>query len=77
MTLQDFCSEETLLGILKINKTALYCLRKKGLPYITLNSKQRLYSIPSLCEWFLSKEIREGARGSGGPDQEVAPSDQD
>jgi len=55
VTLQDFIGEENLLGALKLKRSQLDRLRHQGLPFIALGLT-RVYSVPSLCEFFMSRE---------------------
>ena len=44
--------EDELLEFLKISKAALYRLRiKKGLPYVSLTRKDRVYPAEQFMEW--------------------------
>ena len=68
MTLQDFISEEALLRVLNLKRSTLDGLRAKGLPFISLGLS-RIYSVPSLCDWFLKNEriLNRGSRGEPNP----------
>ena len=56
---QEIISEKDLLEVLNIKKSALYRLRKKGLPYAGLSKTQRVYLVESLLLWLEGKLVRE------------------
>jgi len=57
MKIGDFCTEDTLLKSLALNKKTLDVLRsRRKFPFINLTKKQRLYYLPDVCEWLLQNK---------------------
>jgi hypothetical protein len=55
---EEYSSEEKLLQWLGIEKKQLDYLRQnRKFPYVRLTTKQRMYHLPSVCEWLSTNRI--------------------
>ena len=60
----EIVAEKDLIEILGANKAAMYRLRKKGLPYISINRKARIYLVKDLMKFFEDNRTREDGEES-------------
>ena len=60
----EIVAEKDLIEILGANKSAMYRLRKKGLPYISINRKARIYLVKDLMKFFEDNRTREDGEES-------------
>lgn len=54
-----YLKENELLKILNISHSALYTLRKKGLPIIKIGGSVR-YDLDSVKKWINEQQVKEG-----------------
>ena len=61
--LGDFLTENEVLDLFGVSKAGLYNLRaKRGLPYILISQRTKLYHEASLRAWLLTRERRSDVR---------------
>ena len=54
----EIVAEKDLIEILGANKAAMYRLRKKGLPYISINRTIKVYLVKDLMKFFEDNRTR-------------------
>lgn len=57
--LENIITEDELIELFGLRKQAIASLRyNEGLPYIKVNTRSRLYYVPDLMEWMLSRRTQ-------------------
>ena len=56
LKIEHFCDEETLLDLLKMKRATLSRLRtEKQFPFIAVTPQLRLYYLPEVAKWLLTR----------------------
>ena len=60
----EIVAEKDLIEIFGANMASMYRLRKKGLPYISINRKVRIYLVKDLMKFFEDNRTRDDGEKS-------------
>lgn len=76
--LGDFLTEGEVMDLFGVSKAALYNLRaKRGLPYILISQRTKLYHEASLRTWLLTRERRSDVRQTATKSDETITNNED
>jgi phage terminase Nu1 subunit (DNA packaging protein) len=51
----DFVNEDELLDFLNASSRQVASLRSRGMPYLQIGNNLRMYYIPKVLEWMITK----------------------